>query len=516
MDGPHACSPSYGKAKQGRGSEKGDEIPACGETADEITSLADSTAVTTYAPPEQQASSASRPRRAAKVPKSDTAEPNPKRPQRKATTRKASRSKATGSASDDPDVQKLLALDDVDKDVKDFEKQAEVWTRHFRITKCGQGSYAAIFRLQLLSAPASASSDLLSYTMWKLMALKTSKSLKCSIDDATFVDDAIMEVKTLAAMSRSKGFVEFRSACVLRGALPEVFQRASEEWTRSHDGEDEVGEYSADQLWLFIEMTDAGPDLECILNGRPCLRFSDDIQTDGHERQNIMPTQAWDIFWGVVEALAHGEDHVEFEHRDLHPGNICVKAIDASEPPPEDQPGPWVKLTSLEVTLIDYTLSRAKLDSGEVLANPMRDKTVFAQTSDIEPDRAQYELYRKMRKVVVGKSINRGPKAEAERWRASRPVTNVMWLGHLLDILLEHTLSYSMEQFLGPITEPPEDGTDFFQGMAHLMLLHLQNDLRAEDVNGWIFQSAKSLWLDTSYQAERGSETTVRGCRSAA
>ena len=97
------------------------------------------------------------------------------------------------------------------------------------------------------------------------------------------------------------------------------------------------------------------------------------------------------------------------------------------------------KYTNIEVTLIDYTLSRATLSNGEVLANAMKDKSIFDQhikdprTSQQHDDNQQYEMYRKMRRLVVD---DRGDLDEDGAWQSFIPQTNILWLYHILTILL--------------------------------------------------------------------------------
>ena len=70
-------------------------------------------------------------------------------------------------------------------------------------------------------------------------------------------------------------------------------------------------------------------------------------------------TQARSTLWQVAHALAVGEKALQFEHRDLHWGNVLVKPNDHDsanfiiDGSPISVPSHGVK-----VTVIDYTLSR--------------------------------------------------------------------------------------------------------------------------------------------------------------
>ncbi|MDI1489040.1 MAG: hypothetical protein OHK93_008317 [Ramalina farinacea] len=365
-----------------------------------------------------------------------------------------------------------------------FSAQYAQWATNLSITKVAQGSYASILRLALPKEPFT-------YTIWKLMPLKPRHGKGSRMEGATCIDDAIAELRLLEAMSKTPGFVEFRSAMILKGAVPKELKDVEKLWRNEEqnrsqlDGEeedacDEEREYGPEQLWLFVEMSDAGEDVEHWLKG---------------DLGKIGPREVWDLFWGTVEAVAQGEAEFGFEHRDLHLGNICVKKrespIDRSC---NDSPGsgegpsgsivgrgagePLVnRFTDLEVTLIDYTLSRASIDrttslngsSGhamtlaspsplseledathEIFANSMRDPTLFTQESGDHFDQLQYDTYRHMGDIMLqhhsrstrkpqldGARRGRRSKVRTEdQWKAFMPATNLLWLHHVLVILL--------------------------------------------------------------------------------
>ncbi|KAL8945628.1 MAG: hypothetical protein Q9183_008026, partial [Haloplaca sp. 2 TL-2023] len=86
----------------------------------------------------------------------------------------------------------------------------------------------------------------------------------------------------------------------------------------------------------------------------------------------------------------------------------------------------WTDDPSVKVTIIDYTLSRAKMADEKVLFNDLSmDPQLFEGEGEL-----QYEVYRQMRDVI---------KDEGDAWDAFRPRTNVLWLNHLLVMLLDKT-----------------------------------------------------------------------------
>jgi serine/threonine-protein kinase haspin len=187
---------------------------------------------------------------------------------------------------------------------------------------------------------------------------------------------------------------------------------------------------------------------------------------DGFSITSIWST--WDIFWQMVLAVAKGESEARFEHRDLHLGNICVRRKnDMQHITLADDP--WkLKLgfTNLELTIIDYTLSRADmsntlksrpqsshssssqstLDSifskasgqADIAYNPLHKQPRIFE-GDAEDD-YQYEIYRHMRSIVEASAIGGG-----EIWEPYQPKTNLLWL-HFVLFKLSESLLWPSEQ----------------------------------------------------------------------
>ena len=315
-----------------------------------------------------------------------------------------------------PEISELTSLAFVEDEAADFSKFCKGWEKTVKLTKIGQGSFATVLKMELQHVPGE-------YSVWKLMPLKPSTGTGSRPrNDQTLIKDAATEVRMLYAMSDIDGFVQFRSAHVVEGLVPEQIRKAHESWAknlRSDDiwyGTDMRVEYpSKNQLWLLMEMTDAGQDLDVILS------------TARVQKTFFSVHETWDIFWGVAEALMRGEAQAEFEHRDLHPGNICIKLRD--EPLDVTTEHGIPRLSKREVTLIDYTQSRLTLESGDVLATAV-DESIFRQNDADPVAQRQYNIYRDMRDVVkMGKKPGI---AISQMWGEYVPTTNVLWLHYLL------------------------------------------------------------------------------------
>ena len=91
-----------------------------------------------------------------------------------------------------------------------------------------------------------------------------------------------------------------------------------------------------------------------------------------------------------------GEAALEFEHRDLHWGNVLLREEEA-ESLPGLLHGRQYRLPTagLRATLIDFTLSRLRADGAVVYNNLAEDPTLFSAHGD-----HQFEVYRQMRAVT--------------------------------------------------------------------------------------------------------------------
>lgn len=329
------------------------------------------------------------------------------------------------------------------------------WTSFCTIVKIAEGTYGSVFRM---------SDKLGSHrpTIGKLMPLKAKSGVGSKKVTNTSIADAVSEIKLLELMNDVPGFVAFRGAEVLMGPLPKALREeyvAFQERESCRNGFNDS--YSAaetsfprHQAWIFIEMDNAGIELERALtdDDSPARLF---ITNESGER--YLPVQRIrDIFWGVVEALARGEELHRFEHRDLHLSNICI-AMDQS--PEIQEPSGYGLIPRQErtvvVTIIDYTLSRATLHGGDVIFNPMSDLGIFEGDGEVD---LQFDIYRHMRELVSAPP----PKGQlpTPSWGSYHPVTNVLWLHLLLKKLMALTTTLSPSRSPSPspsLSQPNEE-----------------------------------------------------------
>ncbi|KAF8507850.1 hypothetical protein BU17DRAFT_57126 [Hysterangium stoloniferum] len=137
--------------------------------------------------------------------------------------------------------------------------------------------------------------------------------------------------------------------------------------------------------------------------------------------------QACSVFWQTAKALALAEDLVSFEHRDLHWGQILIKAVGSTRKAPRTSQRGRRRSNSGDIamdhpshgvvtTIIDLGLARmdAVDPSGISVHWTPLDELIFQGEGDY-----QFDVYRMMKQV------------HGNRWDKYRPLTNVMWLHYL-------------------------------------------------------------------------------------
>lgn len=376
--------------------------------------------------------------------------------------------------------------------ISSFSEWADDLSEDFSLVKIAEASFGEVYRLSLQPEAAEDPELPLSKndeSVLKVIALKQpaetlpkkKRDLEKALEKAENMskpDDVASELKLLRRLSDIPGFTNFRDLRVLRGRPPAPFataftafndaQKAANKEPSIFPDPAKKASYSKDQLWAVIEMQDAGTDLEKLV----AQGISSNIWV------------VWDIFWQVVLALAKGEEEAEFEHRDLHLGNICVRT-----PEPVDEATIDVSkslgFTSFEATLIDYTVSRASMIPASLASECTADKDDSVAFIDLANDphlfygdsaeEYQYDIYRYMRGSIYYSSpyatfpndgtqenseetegqegeeeaeapLPTAPSAEematieretGRSWRQFHPQTNLCWLHYVLFMLLE-------------------------------------------------------------------------------
>ncbi|MCO5590145.1 hypothetical protein L7F22_044114 [Adiantum nelumboides] len=214
---------------------------------------------------------------------------------------------------------------------------------------------------------------------------------------------------TRGVSDANKAFVKIHRASIVCGTYSDRLLRAWDERIKQKSDQNaRPDRFKDDQLYGLLLLSDGGKDLESFI-----------IQSW---------SQAASVYTQVVQAIAEAERKCEFEHRDLHWGNIVIKEVTQSRHGRREildiKKILSSKWSGVQATIIDFTLSRASFEENIIIAHQMDDEAFFNGKGDI-----QFEVYRQMRK------------ATNNEWQEFHPITNVLWLHYLLrKIILDKKL----------------------------------------------------------------------------
>ncbi|KAE8350295.1 hypothetical protein BDV28DRAFT_151069 [Aspergillus coremiiformis] len=313
------------------------------------------------------------------------------------------------------------------------------------VVKIAEGSYGEVYKLRLreevckkeMSKSKLARLKAYGDGVFKIVPLRAQRGLGSK--KFTSIEEIVAEVKMLKYLDPIPGFARFREIHVVQGRFPESFQHAWDHYKQTKDDclnpdPSNKRAYPDSQLWAIVEMDDAGCELE---------KFA---------WSSVF--QIYDIFWGVAMALARAEEYALFEHRDLHLGNVCIRSTrpgGCMDPPTDldlmQQPySSGFGLSTLETTIIDYSLSRAELrveESGEVVevaSSDLDKKDIFDAIGYDEDDAMLRDTYRYMRSQLYnGNPLDKEKTPDIPGiWAEYAPRTNLVWLLFLLKSLLKN------------------------------------------------------------------------------
>ncbi|EGX97218.1 Protein kinase-like domain [Cordyceps militaris CM01] len=303
-----------------------------------------------------------------------------------------------------------------------------------RIEKIAEASYAEVYRVTndrgtsiikviRLHSPIKA----------KTKAQERSKL----VDEEPHAEEDINgELQISEWLADIPGFVVYKERYVVQGKATrqllethQVFQRRMK---RQDPGRAQFypspSRYLEDTRFLVVELGDAGIALE--------------------DWKLTTESQLWDIFFLVAVALGRAEDLAMFEHRDLHESNLCIRQVHEPRARPTDAQGQFYGYSGLDITILDYGLSRAEdlsIDYAAPVAHDLeRDLSFFTSTHA-----PQCNVYRQMRsfllradRVCLPPAAHATPYAKGIdgplSWDVFAPYTNVLWLAYLYSYLVKN------------------------------------------------------------------------------
>lgn len=207
------------------------------------------------------------------------------------------------------------------------------------------------------------------------------------------------------------GFVKLHAVHCVKGKYPESLLNAWDIYDTDEGSQnDRPDSFEHDQLYILLLYSDGGTDVE-------------------HYKFRSA-TQAYSVIQQVCAALAVAEKTFEFEHRDLHWGNVLVTPTKSKEVTVTFASECFkIQTNGVKVTIIDFTLSRLSKGGVTVFQDMSSDPEIF--NGDVDAD-YQYEIYRMM------KDENQND------WSRFCPKTNIFWLHYLvMKFLKEVKYSYT-------------------------------------------------------------------------
>ncbi|KAL2941750.1 Serine/threonine-protein kinase haspin-like protein [Bienertia sinuspersici] len=197
-------------------------------------------------------------------------------------------------------------------------------------------------------------------------------------------------------------FIQTKDIKVCQGRYDPVLLKAWDTWDTEHGSEnDHPNSFPENQCYVVSILEHGGTDLESF------------VLLDFNEARSLLVQ--------VTAALAVAETAFEFEHRDLHWGNILLSRKETAMLQFTLE-GRTISIRThgILISIIDFTLSRINTGNTILYLNLSSDPEIFEGPKGDK----QSETYRKMREVTD------------DCWDGSFPRTNVLWLQYLVDILL--------------------------------------------------------------------------------
>lgn len=235
----------------------------------------------------------------------------------------------------------------------------------------------------------------------------------------------------------TKNFMQIERVSVCQGKFPEFMLEAWDDYDfRKKSDNDRPSVFAGDQLYIMYSAENSG------------------IQLGGYVYHSY--EEAISILQQISATVGVGEAALQFEHRDMHRGNVLVRRT--------HQEYIYFRLDGVEysiksygvmATIVDYTLSRVKQEGTDCTSYFDLGKTpwLFKGKGDI-----QFDVYRNIRNHTGG------------NWEGFYPRTNVLWLNYLatktsikakLKKLSYRTWKAVLKPFLDLIPEQ-ESGKDVF------------------------------------------------------
>ena len=275
--------------------------------------------------------------------------------------------------------------------------------------------------------------------------------------DQTTLEDISSEVLISSYLSGLRtreenscaGFVELRRSHVFKGKYPERLLQLWDEYESKKGSEnDRPDMLEEDQLYIALEYGNGGRDLEKFVFQHPG-----------------QAVQAWRQ---VAHSLAVAEQSLQFEHRDLHWGNVLVKKCREKSTNFMIQGKSFaVETGGVKTHIIDFSLSRLQDQEGIVFKDLAQDPELFLGKGDY-----QFECYRMIRKN------------NQDKWDKFCPKSNIIWLHYLVKKMIDGASQNKSEGVHYQKTSQKNKGK-FSEGLNQLKAIE-QNILEFDSATDYV------------------------------
>ncbi|XP_064383267.1 serine/threonine-protein kinase haspin-like [Halichondria panicea] len=195
----------------------------------------------------------------------------------------------------------------------------------------------------------------------------------------------------------TKNFVQMDAVALVQGKFPDFLVEAWDDYDFRKDSDnDRPVVFPESQLYVLFSAENSG------------------VQLGSYVYHSLQ--EAISVLQQVTATIAIGEAALEFEHRDMHRGNVLVRRTHEKYHYFRlNNKEYYIESHGVQATIVDYTLSRVKQDSECVSFTDLNNMPwLFKGKGDI-----QFDVYRNMRNDTKNK------------WEEHHPFTNVLWINYI-------------------------------------------------------------------------------------
>nr|ACI49169.1 hypothetical protein Csp3_JD01.001 [Caenorhabditis angaria] len=226
-------------------------------------------------------------------------------------------------------------------------------------------------------------------------------------------------LNNIDGMNSSPNFISLTACHVVQGKYPAGLIKAWDSYAEKKESlNDRPSDYSSNlQTYITFVTANGGNDLESFV-----------VSSENEIRS---------ILCQLLLSFVVAEKELEFEHRDMHLGNVLIAKVEKADKLSYKFNDNLMTVNSFGVkaNIIDFTLSRIKKEATTVFLNLENDDEIFKGQND-----PQFDVYRRMRQ-----NNNRD-------WQEFQPCTNLWWVEYLANRMIEEPICpKKMKRIIGLI-----------------------------------------------------------------